>query len=327
MSLLLAYSAAHRAKLLRQPVPATRLSQWVQDIVPNLFSALNDPYRMADNSTFATAIMLASLEIICPGAFGADIGWQKHLAIARQMIAVRGGSKSMQQEHSEITQFLLRWFAYLEIVGNLTGGQSWVDVETSWGLDYSSHNEEHDSFEIDCLLGFTHQCIGVLAKISNLAQACDKERVLPNGTIRDDYECRAEIKEQAIKLIADTHHSLTHTEIRRCQHVPAPGDVAFGWNNIEVAAVNTAFHWAGLVHLQRRVLGKPSDSEDVQEAVQQILVALKQVKEGSTAEACLLFPMFTAGCDALTPEQRADITKRIQIVEDCGLSQVCSICT
>lgn len=325
MSLLLAYSASHRARLLRQPVPNKRIAFWVQDIVPNLLSALNDPNRMVDNSTFATSVMLASLEIICPKAFGAEIGWQQHLNIARQMIAMRGGSRLMHQEHSEVTHFLLKWFAYLDIMGNLTGRGILPESGTSWAAEYDVDDSEHDSLQIDCLLGFTGRCISILAQISDLARHCDPLRIQQFGSeylIREDYLPSSSIEEKANRLIHDAQHSLAHTAVRKCPHPQASGEAAIQWDNVEMSAVNAAYHWAGLIHLYRRVLGKTSEDTEVQIAVQEILGSLYKVREGSTAEACLLFPMFTAGCDAQDSKQKSDIMKRIKIVEDCGMSQV-----
>lgn len=60
LNLLLAYSASHRARLLRQPEPATRIAIWVQGIFSNLRDALDDPSEIISNVNLATAIMLAS---------------------------------------------------------------------------------------------------------------------------------------------------------------------------------------------------------------------------------------------------------------------------
>ncbi len=90
MNLLLAYSASHRARLLHHPEPANRIAVYVKDVFPKLRHAVttNEPVSI---STLATAIMLASLEILSPGAFGFGIPWQTHLSIARQMVIARGG--------------------------------------------------------------------------------------------------------------------------------------------------------------------------------------------------------------------------------------------
>lgn len=125
LSLLLAYSASHRARLLRQPEPATRIAMWVVDIFPNLRKALDDPSEIISDSNLATAIMLASLEIISPKAFGVAVPWQKHLDMARQMIAARGGPQRMRTASREdkVSSFLWSWFAYLDVLGSLSGGK------------------------------------------------------------------------------------------------------------------------------------------------------------------------------------------------------------
>src|ERR1700761_7186156 len=93
LNLLLAYSASHRARLLHHPEPANRIAMWVKDIFPKLRHALigQEPVTIGN---LATAIMLASLEILSPSAFGVKIPWRDHLTVARQMIVARGGPQS-----------------------------------------------------------------------------------------------------------------------------------------------------------------------------------------------------------------------------------------
>lgn len=125
LNLLLAYSASHRARLLRQPEPATRIAMYVRDIFPNLRRALDDPNEVISNSTLATAIMLASLEIISPTAFGIEVPWQSHLGTAREIIAARGGPQNMRSValNDKVVNFLWSWFAYLDVLGSLSGGK------------------------------------------------------------------------------------------------------------------------------------------------------------------------------------------------------------
>jgi len=126
MNLFLAYSACHRAKVLGQPEPVTRIAHWVQGIFTNLRKALDDPSQIITNANLATAIMLASLEIISPNAFGVTVPWQSHLDTARQMILMRGGPKGMRTEsrRDRVSNFLWSWFAYLDVLGSLSGGKN-----------------------------------------------------------------------------------------------------------------------------------------------------------------------------------------------------------
>lgn len=89
MNILLALSASHRARILRQPTPKTRVALWFKDVFPSLGHTLDNPSKLTTNKNLATTILLAFLEITSPNTFGIAIPWQVHLNIARQMIATR----------------------------------------------------------------------------------------------------------------------------------------------------------------------------------------------------------------------------------------------
>lgn len=320
LNLMLAYSASHRARLLRQPEPATRIALWVQDIFPHLRHALDNPSEILSNSNLATAIMLASLEIISPKAFGIEVPWQHHLDTARKMISARGGPQRMQtaSRHDRVASFLWGWFAYLDVLGSLSRGVA-NNSSSNWDLDYEIDTE--NVYNIDCILGFTSRCVHILAKVAELSRICDSQRIGANQTIRAGWKPSDEIVMRAKKLEAELAESRLHPA-KPCTHMQSTGEAAYQWDNLEMAATNEAFHWAGLVHLHRRILGKPSPHSDVQTAVRGIFGALYKVRRGSSAEACLLFPMFTAGCDTQDAKQRSDILQRITGVERFGMTQV-----
>jgi len=91
---------------------------------------------------------------------------------------------------------------------------------------------------------------------------------------------------------------------------------------VEMLAVNDAFHWAGLIHLYKRVYGMRSDSVEVQIHVRNISSALHRVRPESAAEHGMVFPMFTAGCEMAEERQRQDVLGRLQRVERSGMMQV-----
>ncbi|KAI5269774.1 hypothetical protein E4T47_06792 [Aureobasidium subglaciale] len=90
----------------------------------------------------------------------------------------------------------------------------------------------------------------------------------------------------------------------------------------EMVSVNESFHLAGLIHLHRRVFGKASTDPEVQGSVKLVLQALKGVRRGGTAESSLLFPMFTAGCEAQDVADRDMILERLKLVEGLGMTYV-----
>ena len=358
--------ASHRARLLKQPEPATRIAHWVEDIFPVLRQALNDPNEIISNANLATAIMLASLEIISPRAFGYEISWQKHLSLARDLITARpGGLRHMQVRSRDdpLCSFLWSWFAYLDVLGSLSGGRAHshtaingasLSASSAWLLDYdestpsprskaasppaatcsntvtaatspansagspSQHYGNDPRDEIDCIMGFTTRCVAILARIADLARRTDAQRIAGPGRVVAGWRPMPEIEARARKLEDDLRGSLArpHPPCRRHPHS------AGLWDDAEMHATNEAFHYAGLVHLHRRVLGKPSGDPDVQNAVMHILQCLEKVKRGGNAEACLLFPIFTAGCDSSDEAARKQLLERVITVESNGMTQV-----
>ncbi|KAI9843182.1 MAG: hypothetical protein M1837_006544 [Sclerophora amabilis] len=332
LNLLLAYSATHRARLLNQKEPANRIAIWVRDVFPQLRLALhNNPSPNLGNANLATAIMLASLEIISPNTFGVFVPWQRHLHIAREMIVARGGAHSIHR-HDRVSYFLIRWFAYLDVLGSLSGFKNDQPLLSGNSSGYWSSSDretpdgEDNDYQIDCLLGFTSRCVCILANIAELARQCDSERIGPDGSIRPGWQPSISTRKAAAQLQSDLEEARTHG-YRGCTHSGPDADGTgaeneHGWDSLEMVATNEAFHWAGQVHLHRRVLGKPSAAPQVQNAVREIFGALYKVRKGGTAEACLLFPMFTAGCDAREQGQREKIMERMQSVSTLGMTQV-----
>ncbi|KAI2616605.1 hypothetical protein GGR54DRAFT_631711 [Hypoxylon sp. NC1633] len=321
LALLLAYSASHRARVLNHPEPTFRIAFWVDDIFPALRQALNDPDRNFSNANLATAIMLASLEIISPKVFGYDIPWQKHLSLARELITARpGGLRGLQSNfrHDPVCSFLWSWAAYLDVIGSLSGGPK--DSSSAWIFDYEVDDIVDGYDEIDCIMGFTTRCIYLLAKIADLARRCDAERIRDKFNLQYSWEPSDDVFEQAARIEAAVTESMVQSPVP-CKHIHKKGDVE-KWDRREMEATNEAFHWAGLVHLYRRIMGKPSEDSTVQTAVRKIIECFGRIRPGGTAESCLLFPLFTAGCDARDEGHRNLILKRFMTAENHGMTQV-----
>ncbi|KAF1845811.1 uncharacterized protein K460DRAFT_115511 [Cucurbitaria berberidis CBS 394.84] len=321
MYLLLAYSAAHRARMLNHPEPSNRIAVWVQDVFPKLRQTLIDNPEDVSDNTLAAVIMMASLEIISSGTFEVPISWQNHLTMARQMILARGESRGMARQ-DRVAYFLSRWFAYLDVLGSLSGGKNDVPLGSFyWSSENATADEE---FEIDCLMGFTTRCFGSLARISELAKLCESQRIDDEGNVREDWAPNSEVVKQAVQIQQELEEGLLDRNIRKgCNHRASAASESEGtWDATEIYATNEMFHWAGLIHLYRRVLGKPALDIEVQYAVREIVGLLYKIRRGSTAEACLLFPMFAAGCDAQDEGQREKIMDRLRGVEGFGLNHV-----
>lgn len=299
---------------------------WVQDIFPALRRALNDPNQSISNANIATGIMLASLEIVSPTAFGYQIPWQRHLGLARDLIASRPDgirwTRNWTQE-DQVRAFLWSWLAYLDVLGTLSGGRG--ESSTAWILEYQKDEYEEEWDEIDCIMGMTTRCVYILAKVAELAKECDALRAVgdtPQGSSvsRKPWEPPKDIIQRVWALEDEAKASMS-VPPQPCKHLHASGNVA-NWEQKEIAALNEAFHWAGLVHLHRRVLAKPSSHVDVQAAVLKIHACLDTIPLGGSPEASLLFPLFTAACETADEARRVLIQERIASMGRTGLMQV-----
>ena len=251
--------------------------------------------------------------------------------------------------------FLTRWMAYLDVLGSLSGRRN---EEPLFAGDYwsSSHDEstsakelslddedgdgdDEDDYTIDCLLGFTTRCVSILAHIALLARECEAERLNPEtGKVNPDWRPSPEVLKRAEKLKRDLVHAREHEQKQCTHHSPQMSKAVpvgsqqperrYSYVNMtdkdaeESLATNSAFHWAGMVHLLRRVHNLPRTSPEVQSAVKEIIRTLKELREGGSAEACLLFPMFTAGVEAEDQLDRAEVMRRVKGAEGLGMCQV-----
>jgi hypothetical protein len=342
---------------LNHPEPANRIAMWVRDVFPSLRQTLDNVSNTeVSNSNLATAILLASLEIISPSSFGVSIPWQNHLSIARSIIRARGGPNSISRK-DPVMYFLTRWLAYLDVMGSLSGrrneeplfaGNYWSsshDEGTSSKelslTDDDGDGDDDDDYTIDCLLGFTTRCVSILASVALLARQCESSGRIDGetGRVNEAWRPSPDILKKAEKLRHDLEQARDHEQIQCSHHSPqlTQAHLCGGTNGSrrnsayldmsdkdaeESLATNSAFHWAGLIHLLRRIHNLPRGDRQVQHAVHEIVAILQTLRPGGSAEACLLFPMFTAGVEAQDPLDRAEVLSRIKGAEGLGMCQV-----
>ena len=347
LNLMLTYSACHRARLLGHREPVNRIAHWVRDVFPSLRQTLEETQDTEiSNANLATAIMLASLEIISPSSFGIAILWQAHLGLARGIIRARGGPHSVSRK-DPVMFFLTRWLAYLDVLGSLSSRNTEEPLYEAnyWQSSYDSTSakelsltdddgDDDDDYTIDCLLGFTTRCVYILAQIASLARQVAPQRLnSQTGRINEDWSPSPEVRKKADRLKQDLEKARNH-EQRQCHHhspvlskatlthaPPLLQDINQKEAE-EALATNEAFHWAGKVHLLRRVYNLPRSDPEVKQAVSEIMRKLHILRQLGSAEACSLFPIFTAGVETEDGLQRAEILARLKGSEGLGMCQV-----
>jgi hypothetical protein len=319
LNLLLAYSACHRAMLLKHDPPATRIANWIQSIFPKLLHSLANPSSLSLNIV-ATSIIFASLEIISPTAFGVNTTWRQYLNSSRNMLETRAKYQPQRYTFEDRAFFLCRWFGYLDIIGSLSGPKS--DAPCSFDI-YWVEDPNESLGVIDCFFGCTMLCMKLLGDVASLVKETQTFRLDDAGRVRPNWSPSSEIKRRADSLLRQLLTSIG-SQVYTCPHdVMSPGSAESQKQDLrELETTNILYHLAGIIQLRRRVLNDSQDSDDVKTAVSTVLSNLEKIRAGSPAEACLLFPIFTAGCEATDLEQRERFKGRITDIEGFGMKQV-----
>ncbi|GLB03600.1 hypothetical protein AtubIFM57258_008841 [Aspergillus tubingensis] len=312
LNLMLAYSASHRARYLGHPEPATRIAHWVSNVFPTLRLALEDPREKVTDSHLATAIMLLSLKIISPSTFEVPIPWQSHLKLARDLYLAR--QEQMSYPGNRVGAFLTRWLGYIDLMGALSCRESGPPLSAYQSvLAVCSDAGTHGDYCVDCFSGFTPKTGLFLMQLGRLTHECDNERFDENGVFLPDWEPSPGVAFEAEALIADLGALETY----------AYADAAhFGPSKTDFLATDRAFRYAGLLHLHRRVLNASPFSEAVTGAEQELFKAIGDIRQSASAEVGVLFPLFTAGCEARDAAQRAEIQERFDFLEKTGMKQM-----
>ncbi|KAM5504894.1 hypothetical protein McanMca71_003212 [Microsporum canis] len=320
LNLLLTYSASHRARLLGHAEPYTRIARWTSSVFPSLRHALNDQNKKTSAATLATAIMLVSLKVISPTTFEVPIRWESHLMTAREIFLAR---QKADPSHftGQVNSFLHRWLVYLDLFGSLSSRRAEPPLfnGTYWPLDTPAGKGQDmvldKELEIDCFMGFTPRCCSLLSRLSVLTHQCDNVRVDPAGRLFTSWHPPAHVLDRAEKLLQDMEAANpVRTRGRRIHHHKPvePG----------MAAVDEAYRLAGMIHLHRRVFGRKASDPIVRGLVDALFETLNQVSRGGQEEVCVLFPLFTAGCESQDVGQRQQVSERVQGFESVGMKQI-----
>lgn len=315
LNLMLAYSASHRARYLEHPEPANRIAHWVRDVFPALRLALESTEENISDSHLATAVMLLSLKIISPSTFEVPIPWQSHLKLARDLFRARGLER-LSSSGNRIGIFLSRWFGYLDILGSLScrhAGSPLVELTYPSLVNASCGGPEGDEYHIDCLTGYTARTGLFLVRLSALTHCCVNERFDKNGNFVSNWSPSPDIVIEAESLLREVESIRGLARARGLHYHEGESQ--------DMIAIEEAFLSSGLLHLYRRVLDFPPDAHAVRNTHERLLLALRKIRKGSSAEVCALFPLFTAGCESQNPLHRDEIMERIEFLERTGMKQ------
>lgn len=221
-------------------------------------------------STVASALLTSTAEVIS----GDTSRWLLHLHGAGHLINYLGASRLLRSADGA---FLLRYFAYHDIMASLSTGRCPVGSGVYWVLDADAAVESADSF-----MGLAHHVFKHLVDIcSFVAETADVDASVPLDR-RLGYIVRGEDMAQALRL-QDLRLRVdsSDTRIKALIHHAE------------------AFRFAGIFYLYRRLLHFCEIGAiyrlRMEDCVRQILQHVAEVPSHMFCEIGLLFPLFMAG--------------------------------
>lgn len=306
LSLLLAYAACHRARLLNHPEPTNRIATWVSHVFPTFRQALASGQPISE-CVFGTCVMLASLTQSYPMAFDLPISWEEHLGMARQMCQLIASREI--RPRSKAAFFFLRWFAFLDTFGSCSGNAYQGSYQV-WSRDLIA--AESDPMVGKCLIGFTNPSLVLLSRVADLSKRCDHERAtigqLSAAVILASQQLRCQLELASLEV---QHRRYDCT----CASSSSSTDT--------FRAVNGVLCHAALIMLHRRVYSLPSSSPLIQFSVNGILASLNRNEGHQPIDVPdIILPLFLAGCEATELAQRQEVSQRLQRIGDSGMDQI-----
>lgn len=270
-----------------------RASFFLRKALTGLRKAMADPSEAPNFSTICTALFLGTNEVMA----GNTVAMRTHLRGAEHLLSLAlGKNRHEPVAHLDDKKlFLIRWFAVMDIFASImsldktssSDGQFW-----SIGAPNAGSSPQY----IDEFVGFSLELMPVLARIGRMARLQRRRKIL-GPSLDSGY---AEMADDLDMLLADnillTEQQLsllfTRASSPSLLHTQDPVLVD------EAVYVHQMFVHAALLHLYRRVQELPELDPKPAVALASMLELLGKLRPESPANVLILWPLFTAGCEA-----------------------------
>jgi hypothetical protein len=253
-----------------------------RDAILELQRMIQDPAEMNAEPALATVMMMQ----VSARLFGDDEEAQvaNHLTGARAMIARQGGDRWLPSSSS---RFLTSLFAYHDILSSVSRGSQ----------PLSDHEADFTAVEGEQELKSIADVLLVVAQISQLQHAIKTRRALSSTspTLTENENTTGRHIQQT--LLAMDFEALKVGE-------------AIGKTDITSTA--EAYRHAAFIYLYRTWLDIGAPNPISMEHIAQCLADLQRVDVHSPLTAAHMWPLFTAGCEAIDSTQRQFVRDRFE---------------
>jgi hypothetical protein len=275
-STVLSMAANHLANSSNDASWKVQAFRHQQDAIHELQNIIQDPNQAVTEPALATVLMMQ----VSARLFGDDddASAANHLAGAKAMIARRGHMQSWSTPSS--TKFLLSLFAYHDILSSVSrGARPLAEHET----DFAAVEGEPDMENIARILL-------AVARISELQHAIKARRTNYTDAV---------LSEEENALGKDIQKSLLGMEI-----TGVPGDAT------DITYTTEAYRHAAFIYLYRTWLEIGAPNPISMDHVHRCLQYIQQVDVNSPLTSAHIWPLFTAGCEAIDVTQRQFVRDR-----------------
>lgn len=287
-----------------------RASFFLRKAITGLRKAMNDPSQASNFSTICTVLFLCTNEVMA----GNTVAMRTHLRGAEHLLSLSLG----KSRHEAVTGldnkklFLVRWFAVVDIFSSIMS----LDKTSSDGQFWSVGAPTGGSAYVDEFVGFSLELMPVLARIGRMARL-QRRRKTMGSSLDSGYAEMADDLDMLLKdniLLTEQQLGLLFTRASSPSLLHTQDPVLVE----EAVYIHQMFVHSALLHLYRRVQELPEFDPKPAAALSSMLELLGKLRPESPANILILWPLFTAGCEADDPTLRVYIEACMNRIRNYG---------
>ncbi|KAH7067952.1 fungal-specific transcription factor domain-containing protein [Paraphoma chrysanthemicola] len=275
-STILSMAANHLSLSSQDPSLRYQAYRHQQDAIHELQTVIQDPSQAASEPALATVLMMQ----LSGKLFGNDddASVANHLAGAKAMIARRGSSS---ESTSSTANFLLSLFAYHDILASVSRGSQ----------PLADHEHDFAAVEGEADMQSVAQVLLTVARISQLQHAIKARQAVSTATTLSEEEDA-------------TGRDIQQTLLSMCFQ---PGNTAS-----DIVLTAEAYRHAAFIYLYRTWLSIGAPNPITMDHVTRCLSFIRLVSVTSPLTSAHIWPLFTAGCEAIDVAQREFVRVRFE---------------
>ena len=313
---LLAYSASHRAALLRLETP-------VNAYVKSATQILNRTYSERDLRCSISIVAAILLLVSMGSAFNAlsVTSCQAYLGSAASIL-VR--TRSQVDRDDETILFLIHWYLMLHCFKGSPNIKAHKSLLSTLGAaDACLRGQSSDPLRkwVECVWGITAAGMQRLIEVAKIVQRACRNDSLVSDHGTSSWPLPPDIPHRVVNMgwgIIGLEN-LDHVDLERMRGCESKHCPCF---LLKIELIGRAYHCASLIHLQRRISGLPISELRVQQCVKNILEYIDLCDYHHPLSSVLLFPLITAGAAAQRHCDRDIVLKYCEVFQSMGFSHV-----